>query len=395
MNSKKSGYIQDVDRLIEETRIEQVLSHYNLPQPQSGTGEYRMQCVFNDSCAESQYGNLTVRLDDPANRIYCHTCEVRGNLLTLLHGLEHHRPPAGGRLRGSEFKDAVAKLREIAGESFDPGATQQPSPAAKPSPAPPPKEPGNTPLIRHEKEAARQLANLYEELVTDVSEMSPEAAQYVRRREWLTSELMEKWGVGWIPGNGRSLFRKSYLVYTHRDERNQVLSYSGRDLTFEEKWNKWLRDGRPEGKKPNKHRYVSGYRKGQELYGAQANRLEEEYVRESLERRGVVVVEGMNEVLRLETLGVAAVGIGSNKATDTQVQKLIRFAKHAGNNRILLLPDCDEEGEAGFKDLLWKLAEHGLAIRLGCSSKMNEGRFAGRQPEDFDAEDIKVIDANL
>ena len=119
MNSKKSGYIQDVDRLIEETRVEQVLSHYNLPLPQNGTGEYRMQCVFNDSCADSQYGNLTVRLDDPANRIYCHTCEVRGNLLTLLYGLEHRRPPAGGRLRGAEFKDAVAKLREISGESFD------------------------------------------------------------------------------------------------------------------------------------------------------------------------------------------------------------------------------------------------------------------------------------
>ncbi|MCA9063928.1 MAG: hypothetical protein KDA96_12740 [Planctomycetaceae bacterium] len=70
------------------------------------------------------------------------------------------------------------------------------------------------PLIRHEKEAARALANLYEELVTDVSQMSPEAAKFVRKRPWITPELKQKWGVGWIPGNGRSLFRKGYIV-TH------------------------------------------------------------------------------------------------------------------------------------------------------------------------------------
>ena len=41
----------------------------------------------------------------------------------------------------------------------------------------------NIPLRRHEKEAARELANLYEDLITDVAEMSPEAAAYVRKRD--------------------------------------------------------------------------------------------------------------------------------------------------------------------------------------------------------------------
>lgn len=352
-----------------------------------------MQCVFNDDCADSQYGNLTVRLDDAVNRIYCHSCGVRGNLLTLLHGLEHHLPPSGGRLRGEEFKVAVARLREIAGQS-EPSQHPPTEPQLRKTESPAPDR-VNIPLLKHEKEAARSLANLFDELVVNVADMAPEAAQYVRKREWMTPELLKKWGVGWIPGNGRSLFRKSYLVYTHRNERGEVLSYSGRDLNFDKKWLKWIKDGKPEGKKPNKHRYVSGYHKGQELFGGQARRVNEPYVAQSLSKRGVVVVEGMNEVLRMETLGVAAVAITSNKATDTQVEKLVRFAKHAGNNRIVLLPDCDDEGEAGFKTLIWKLAERRIDVRLACTSTMFDGKFRGQQPEDFSDDDWELIDGHL
>lgn len=79
---------------------------------------------------------------------------------------------------------------------------------------------------------------------------------------------------------------------------------------------------------------------------SQARRLEEEYVRQSLDQ--FVVVEGMNEVMRMESLNVAAVGLGSNKATETQIEKIVRFANQAGGNRVLLMPDCDDEGEAGW-----------------------------------------------
>lgn len=393
MPPRNPSYVNDVDDLIAQTSVDQVLTYFCKPLPSNATGEHRMQCVFNEECADSQYGNLTVRLDDPVNRIFCHTCEVRGNLLTLLHGLEHHQPPTGGRLRGDEFKAAVAKLREISGQSepasSPTGTTQQrqiESPAAKPV---------NVPLLKHEKEAARELADLYGELITDVAEMSPEAAQYVRKRPWLTPELMKKWGVGWIPGNGRSLFRKSYLIYTHQNERSEVLSYSGRDLNFEKKWLKWIKDGKPQGKKPNKHRYVSGYHKGQELYGGQVERIKASHIAESLNKRGVIVVEGMNEVLRMETLGVAAVGLTSNKATNSQVEKLVRFAQQVGGNRIVLMPDCDEEGEAGFKELLWKLTEQRVKVRLGCTSAMFDGQFKGRQPENFGDDDWRMIDGEL
>ena len=138
---------------------------------------------------------------------------------------------------------------------------------------------------------------------------------------------MQAWGIGWIPGNGRSLFRKHYLVYTHRNQRGQVVSYSGRDLSFEEKWTQWIRKGKPEGQKPAKHRYVTGFHRGAELYGGQTGRLQNEYVRESLTKYGVVVVEGMNEVVRMDALEVAAVGLGSNNATDQQIETIVRYAK--------------------------------------------------------------------
>lgn len=72
----------------------------------------------------------------------------------------------------------------------------------------------------------------------------------------------------------------------------------GRDLNFETKWADWIKCGKPEGKKPGKHRYVTGYHRGLELYGGHAARLQEPWVKDSLNRYGLVIAEGMNDVLR-------------------------------------------------------------------------------------------------
>jgi len=405
MKYKNRGYMNDVDDLIEQTPLDLVLQHYGLPASRPGTNEYRMNCVFTEACSENQYGNLSVKLDS-AKRIFCHACETKGNLLTLLHGLETRQPPNGGRLRGQEFKSAVATLRTINGlvdsnpeaQSAASDTARSHLPKAKHLPTvstdtTTPRSPfvSNVPLRRHEKEAARELANLHEDLITDISKMSPDAAAYIRKRPWMTEEVLSEWGIGWIPGDGRSLFRKNYLVYTQRDFRGDVVSYSGRDLTFEGKWQKWIKQNKPDGKKPNKHRYVAGYHRGSELYGGQAARLEQPYVKESLARHGVVVVESANNVVRLACLGVCAVGLCSNKATEQQIEMVAKFSSQVANNRVLLLPDCDEQGEAGFKDLLWRLAEQGLSVKLGVSSQMFDGRFAGMQPEDLSSEDWNLI----
>ena len=404
--------MSNVDEMVEQTPLDLVLSHYGLPLA-SGSNEYRMKCVFNEACSDSQYGNLSVKLD-AAKRIYCHTCKTKGNLLTLLHGLETHEPPKGGRLRGQEFKDAVVKLKEINGIVESPlrsnparGETAMaqgdPTPKEKRLPSergnqddsPQKEKPSfnvNVPLRRHEKEAARALADLNEELVTDVSQMSPEAAAYLRKREsWLTPDLMKKWGVGWIPGNGRSLFRKHYIVYTHRNTRGDIVSYSGRDINFESKWDKWIKAGKPEGKKPNKHRYVSGFKRGVELYGGHASRLEEPCIRESLERYGLVVVEGMNDVIRMDELGVCAVGLCCNRATRQQLDMVGKFANYVAKKRVLLLADCDEASEQGFSELTWNLAKRLMDVKIGLAQGICGDSISALQPEELSSSEWEFI----
>ncbi len=398
MNQKR-GYIDGVDDLIAQTPVEQVLGYFHQPLPQKTTGEHRMRCCFNESCNDSSYGALTVNLTDPARVIYCHVCQVRGNLLTLIHGLTQHRPPTGGRLRGEEFKAAIATLQQIRG-----GAQPEISPAVNTpaqsdtSPTPPLSAPSEEPVTENiplqDQEKTRGLVNLWEDLVVEVEQMSPAAASYFRERPWLTPEVCRQWKIGYLPRDGRSLLR-GLIVYAHTNEAGDILSYSGRDPAFADKWNEWLRAGRPEKTRPMKHRYVKGYHKGLELYGQSADRLQDRRLKESLGRIGLTVVEGMNDVIRLNELGVAAVGICSNQATDEQLEKLTRFARAAANGRIVLLPDNDDEGETGFKELLWSLAERGLDVRLAWSRRSHGGQFNGRQPEDLTPEDWQSLMTHL
>ncbi len=384
---RNASYIKDVDRLVEQTPLDLVLQHYGLAFPEKSSGEHRMMCPFNAECRESQYGNLTVNLDSPAKLIYAHCCQIRGNLLTLIHGLEHGRPPSTERLRGDEFKAAVIKLKEIN------GLVDSPTPEHKPStsnPAdsrsedssndPPPR---NQPLRLQEK--TQGLVDLWEDCVVDVAEMSPPAAAYFRERPWLTPDVCRKWKMGYLPRNGRSLLR-GMVIYAHENDEGEILSYSGRDVRFDEKWQQWIADGRPEKKKPNKHRYVKGYHKGQQLYGEQADRLQDRKLKESLGQIGLVVVEGQNDVIRLDEFGIAAVGLCSNRATDEQIDKIVRIANRACQGRIILMPDNDEEGETGAKDLAWALASQGLALQLAWSRQSHDGRFNGLQPEDLTPE---------
>ena len=73
----------------------------------------------------------------------------------------------------------------------------------------------------------------------------------------------------------------------------------------------------------------------------------------------------MNDVFRKDFLGVAAVGIFSNLATRHQIEKLAKFAQQVANNRVLLLADCDEKGEAGFKELLWPSGDKKYRSKVG------------------------------
>ncbi len=402
MPPTRHGYV-NVDELIAQVTPHRVAAFFGVPFPADTAGEVRIPSVFAErGKGENSYGALTINLDQPQNPIYCHVTGTRGNLLTLIHGFKHHRPPVSGKLRGDEFKEAARLLQEIAGK-VDAVMSGQPIPAiASPTPvasAPAASEPQtsepirrNTPLKDSENERARTLVTLHEQLVVDVAEMSPSAAAYFRSRPFLTPDVCRKWRMGYLPNSASSLLRGRF-VYAYSNEQNDILSYFGRDPQFEQNWLEWEQAGRPDDKRPMKHRFVKDFHRGLELYGENgAARLQEPHVRESLQSVGLVVVEGPNDVIRLDTLGVTAVGLCSNKATDEQIEKLSRFARKTANGRIVLLPDNDPEGEEGFKELLWRLSQRdGIKVKLGWSSAMFGGAFAGREPESLTFEECDVI----
>ena len=70
---KNAEYVHNVDELITETSLDEVLVHFGRSPSNKERGEHRMECVFNESCSESSYGNLAVLVSDPANQIYCHS----------------------------------------------------------------------------------------------------------------------------------------------------------------------------------------------------------------------------------------------------------------------------------------------------------------------------------
>ncbi len=120
-----------------------------------------------------------------------------------------------------------------------------------------------------------------------------------------------------------------------------------------------------------------------------ATRLQEPWVKNSPNRYGLGIAEGIHHVLRLECLNVAAIALGSNKVTAEQLENLVRYARTVANNQVLLLPDCDKEGETGFKDLLWKLCEAQVEARLPWSSETHPNR----QPESLTQEEWNEITA--
>jgi 5S rRNA maturation endonuclease (ribonuclease M5) len=109
--------------------------------------------------------------------------------------------------------------------------------------------------------------------------------------------------------------------------------------------------------------------------------LKEPGYRETIARCGIIVVEGFNDVLGLDAIGVPAVAIMSNKITEEQVAKVERFAKMLAGGKVTLLFDADEAGESGAKEALWIFARCGLDVRLGWSRAMHGGKFKERQPE--------------
>lgn len=294
-----------VDDLLPGISVEDVCRFYGVPPPTLNriSSEVRTACFLN--CGKShETGDraLSIQADDPTKRWYCHQygCGKKGNLIGICDLLKEGEN-AGGRPRGDRFKAIAADLRAMVGDVFV-GVS-----AAAPAASAPPQVPRNVPLTRSPNERARALVSLDEKFVHDLARMPPAASAYFRRRPWLTEEVRRKWRMGYLPRDGSSdraggTMRGS-VVYPLLSERGEVLTWFGRGPTYEEKHRRWSANGRS-GPEPQKFHFVKGFHRSLELFGQQMSRLDQPGHRQALERNGLVVVEGPNDVIRLDTLGI-------------------------------------------------------------------------------------------
>lgn len=375
-----------VDRLLSETTLHDSLGQLGVAIPEAKRGNVRMPCPCCPQ--ESEYGTLSVNVERPFNPFQCFGCGIKGNRIKLMWILSHGEQPPEGPLRGDSYKQMVDVLWGLtSGEQpVEPPPTRLPPESAQPVEE---KKPPavNVPLRFHENENVRKTANLHLQLVSNVDAMTPAASAYAgSRASWLTPEVMQEWGTGYQPRSVPGMFRGQW-IFAHRDEEGEVLTYSMRDLNFADKWAKWQRDGSPSDKRPAKHRYVSSYRKGLELYGQHKQRLERRELKQWLGEVGLIIVEGQWDVIRLDQFNAFAEALCMNQATGEQIEKMVRHAKMASRGRIWLMPDNDSEGERGFKELLWKLSTiEGITARSVWSREAFGGAVDNMEPEDVSPE---------
>ena len=275
--------------------------------------------------------------------------------------------------------------------------TPPPRSAAKPAEAKAqPKE--NLPLTANDKTQSLMDPPLWEKLVTDVAAMSPAASAYVRCHPSLSSAAMQKWHVGILPTDGggdkRGWSLRNQVVYPFKSEENEVIAFVARDPQFEDKLQTFEgtpAEQRDASKRPNKYRFPKGFHRGIELFGQQRERLEKNGYREAIHRFGVIIVEGFNDVIGLDSLQIPAMAICSNRMSDEQAAKIVRFANELSQGRVRAMFDCDAEGDEGAKDAAWKLLQAGLDVRPLWSRSMHGSKFAGRQPESLDGDEWSSI----
>lgn len=384
----------DVDALLPQVGIEQAANFYGitLPELKKVGNETRTACfLLCGKKAPTGDRALAIQADDPAKKWHCHQygCGKGGNLISLCD-LMKTGDNAGGRPRGDRFKEIAKDLQAMA--EGQPGLSP---PVTAPPPAPVlPKL--NVPLKDSENERARGLVNLDGKFIVEVPTMSPRASGYFRKRPYLTPEICKRWRMGYLSrdtgGQDKSGgTMRGKIVYAYCNEAGDVLTWFGRDPEFEEKHQQWNASARTENE-PEKFHFVKGFHRGSELFGV--HRLREQGRPEQIRKLGLVLVEGPNDVIRLDTLGVPAVALCSNNISREQAAKAAALAKDLANGIVTIFLDCDEEGLNGMKQCLGYIAQL-TPVRLAWTDRMFGGKFNGRQPESLSLEEWQEVESFL
>ncbi len=361
----------------------------------------RIDCPFNCPGDHAGKRELSVNVDNPDKIFRCHNyeCQFRGNLIHLMHGWLTGQKPPDGKVRGDDFKRVKAVLLGAAPPQRDRTDNRAEREAPQPSKSQPEPSKRNVPLVESDNRKVQELVGMEELFTSDAEKMPPKCSAYWRRRRhYLTDEGCDEWGVGVRPGrtgtDKRGWSLRNQVVYRFLSENNEVLCYVGRDPEYEDKvkaYEAMPAERRDPNKRPIKHKFPAGFYRGMELYGQHSDRLKRHpQYREFAVQHGVMVVEGFNDVLALDRLGVPAIAICSNRITDQQAAKVIRWAKRLAAGKVSLMFDCEDTGDEGAKEALWLLAQMApeLDVRLAWSQRMFDGRYKGCEPESLDRREL-------
>jgi hypothetical protein len=297
----------DVDRLQRELTVRQVAAYYGfaLSEGFGDGGEQRMCCPCAACTGHSDERSVSINTTDPFKRWKCHRenygCGAQGNLVTLAYCLKHGTMPAGGKPTGKDFYAIAQDLEAIAGGKSRPDVIVSSDPTVRQNVAAVIEGKPNVPLAESDNENARKLVTLDDELTIDLEELSAPASAYARRRPFLLSEaIRHECRCGYMPGSSKSSLRGQW-VYGIRNEQGEPLAWIGRNVRYEDEHEKWLAAGR-QGREPMKYRFPNQalFRRGIELYGQEF--LRDEQFAKSLERYGIIVVEGFTDRLRLSSV---------------------------------------------------------------------------------------------
>jgi hypothetical protein len=383
-----------------QVTLEQAVAFYGvkLPEIHRVGNEIRTRCFLHcGQVCETGDRALAIQAEHPAKiwRSHQYGCGKGGNLISMCDFLKPG-PHSDGKPRGERFKAIIADLLAMTRGESSPSISIPPKqPAAGTVPSTKKELQTNVPLAQSDNERARGLVSLDQKFIVDVANMNPKAAAYFRNRPFLTPEVCKKWRMGYLPrntgGDHAGGTMRGKIVYPLLDEKGEVLTWFGRDPEYEAKYQAWLAGDKQE-REPEKFHFVKGFHRGNELFGQ--HRLQAEEVGDKLKGIGLIVVEGPNDVIGLDALGIPAVGLCSNTITAEQVKKIKYLADAVAGGVVTLMLDCDAEGEGGAKLALVEIAKK-CPVRLAWSSDMYDGAFKGRQPESLSREEWEKIRAFL
>jgi hypothetical protein len=393
MPAEKPGFV-NVEALMGQVTIEQVAEYYGvaLPEIARTAKETRMRCFLNCGRAEETGDRaLAIQADHPAKIWRCHEkgCGRGGNLVSLCDLLKPG-PHAEGKPRGERFKAIVADLVAMTRGEIGRADASPDSAATDVKPMRKQRTRANVPLAQSDNDRARGLVNLDAKFIVNPDAMSPKAASYFRHRPFLTQEACRRWRVGYLPrdtgGDHAGGTMRGKIVYPIVSETGEVLTWFGRDPEYDGKMHEWIVGGK-QGKEPEKYHFVKGFERGLELFGQ--HRFSDSAFRQRAVDTGLLVVPGANDVIALDALDVAAVGLCSTTVTTEQVDKIAAFARDIACV-ITVMFDCTEEDELAARLALVELA-HSCPVRLGWSRRMQGGRFQGRRLASLGKEEVEEL----